>query len=101
MAIAPEATTGQTAADTTNPWSYKPWWCQPWSIALTGISIISGSGWLLHWNWLAWLITAPVALWMGYFLLVWPRLMRQYLEAQLAAQQAQSHSNPQASASEN
>jgi hypothetical protein len=27
-------------------WNHKPWWCQPWSIILTGISIISGS-WLL------------------------------------------------------
>ncbi|WP_332982633.1 DUF6737 family protein [Microcoleus sp. A003_D6] len=19
-----------------SPWNYKPWWCQPWSIILTG-----------------------------------------------------------------
>ncbi|MFM6357615.1 MAG: DUF6737 family protein, partial [Planktothrix sp.] len=28
---------------TFNPWNYKPWWCQPWSILLTGITLILGS----------------------------------------------------------
>ena len=24
-------------------WSLKPWWCQPWSILLTGVLAIAGS----------------------------------------------------------
>nr|WP_306465771.1 DUF6737 family protein [Spirulina major] len=26
-----------------NFWDYKPWWCQPWSILLTGGVAIAGS----------------------------------------------------------
>ncbi len=61
-----------------NPWQSKPWWCQPWSILLTGVLLIGGSyTWLgLSFWWL--LVALPVAVWMGYFLVVWPRLMRQY-----------------------
>jgi len=48
-------------------WSLKPWWCQPWSILLTGVLVIAGSWVLLR----LWWITAPVALgvliWWGLF----------------------------------
>jgi|GEM_PF-406231 len=59
-----------------NPWTYKPWWCQPWSILLTGIALI-GSSWLL-WKtiWVTVLISLPVLTWMGFFLIIWPQLMR-------------------------
>ncbi|MEX1323347.1 MAG: DUF6737 family protein, partial [Synechococcaceae cyanobacterium] len=33
----------------------KPWWCQPWSIVLTGLSGIGASWLVLH----RWWITAP------------------------------------------
>lgn len=62
---------------TENPWHYKPWWCQPWSILLTGCSLIAGSWLIFHRYWLTGLIAAPVGAWMGFFLLLWPRLMRQ------------------------
>ena len=47
-------------------WSHKPWWCQPWSILLTGSIAIAGSWLLLQ----IWWITAGVALlvlawWLG------------------------------------
>ncbi|MEL7034277.1 MAG: DUF6737 family protein [Cyanobacteria bacterium J06592_8] len=58
-----------------NPWNYKPWWCQPWSILLTGISIISGSWLLFHTLWLTLIVALPILVWMGYFLLVWPKLV--------------------------
>ncbi|MBD2343357.1 DUF6737 family protein [Anabaena subtropica] len=60
---------------TVNPWDYKPWWCQPWSILLTGVSIIIGS-WLL-WKliWLTVIVAIPILIWMGFFLLIWPQLM--------------------------
>ncbi|BAZ48027.1 hypothetical protein NIES4103_06320 [Nostoc sp. NIES-4103] len=58
-----------------NPWAYKPWWCQPWSILLTGVTLISGS-WLLFKNiWITILISIPILTWMGFFLLFWPQLM--------------------------
>jgi len=61
-----------------SPWSYKPWWCQPWSIVLTGATLI-GSSWLLAKTlWLTVLVALPVLAWMGFFLLIWPRLMKIY-----------------------
>ena len=57
-------------------WSLKPWWCQPWSILLTGVLVIAGSWFLLH----RWWISAPVAVavlaWWGLFLVVVPAAYR-------------------------
>ena len=54
-------------------WQSKPWWCQPWTILLTGLAAITAS-WLLLQRW--W-ISAPVALavllWWWVFLVVVPR----------------------------
>ncbi len=60
-----------------SPWNYKPWWCQPWSILLTGVTLISGSWLLFHTLWLTIIVAIPVLTWMGFFLLIWPRLMIQ------------------------
>jgi hypothetical protein len=60
-----------------NPWNYKPWWCQPWSILLTGLTLISGSWLLIKTIWLTVLIGIPLLVWMGFFLLIWPRLIIQ------------------------
>jgi hypothetical protein len=59
-----------------NPWSDKPRWCQPWTILLTGFSIIGGSWLLFHRVWLTGLVTVPIGVWMGFFVLLWPNLMR-------------------------
>jgi hypothetical protein len=58
-----------------NPWTYKPWWCQPWSIVLTGILLISGSWLLTNTLWVSVLVALPVLVWMGFFLFIWPQLM--------------------------
>ncbi|MBO3457283.1 hypothetical protein G7B40_005595 [Aetokthonos hydrillicola Thurmond2011] len=58
-----------------NPWKYKPWWCQPWSILLTGITIITGSWIIFKIVWLTILVSLPILAWMGFFLLIWPQLM--------------------------
>ncbi|MCP6763182.1 MAG: hypothetical protein NHB32_31390 [Fischerella sp. CENA71] len=58
-----------------SPWKFKPWWCQPWSILLTGITLISGSWIIFKIVWLTVLIAIPVLTWMGFFLLIWPPLM--------------------------
>ncbi len=58
-----------------SPWKYKPWWCQPWSIMLTGITLIAGSWLLFKTIWFTVLICVPVLTWMGFFLLIWPQLI--------------------------
>jgi hypothetical protein len=54
-------------------WQLKPWWCQPWSILLTGLLMISGSWiWLGRW-WLTVPLAAGVLLWWWLFLVLMPR----------------------------
>jgi hypothetical protein len=61
-------------------WNYKPWWCQPWSILLTGIVII-GSSWLISKNlWISLLVSLPIVAWWVYFLILYPRLVNQAME---------------------
>jgi len=60
-----------------SPWQYKPWWCQPWSILLTGITLIAGSWLTLKLIWVTVLVAIPICCWMGFFLLLWPRLVTQ------------------------
>jgi hypothetical protein len=57
-------------------WQSKPWWCQPWSILLTGLSVVVGSWWLAHSFWLSGLITGAVALWWWFFLILVPAAYR-------------------------
>jgi hypothetical protein len=60
---------------TANPWNYKPWWCQPWSIVLTGVLLIVISWLLLEKIWVTVFVALPVLVWWFYFLLLWPKLM--------------------------
>lgn len=60
-------------------WEYKPWWCQPWSILLTGIALISGSWLLLHKIWLTAIASVPVIIWMSYFILLYPKLVQRHI----------------------
>ena len=69
--------------DTFNVWNYKPWWCQPWSIILTGISIVTGSWLLLHIIWLSTIVAIPIIAWWIYFLLLYPRMAEEMYRAQL------------------
>ncbi|TVP67107.1 MAG: hypothetical protein EA342_09850 [Leptolyngbya sp. LCM1.Bin17] len=61
----------------TSPWQLKPWWCQPWSIAMTGLGLITASWLLGHRWWLTAIVAVPIAAWMGFFLVLWPRLMQE------------------------
>ncbi|MBE9176171.1 hypothetical protein IQ225_14215 [Synechocystis salina LEGE 06155] len=58
-------------------WSEKPRWCQPWTILLTGSVIIAASWLLFHQWWLSLPVAGVIALWWWYFLLAYPRLVRQ------------------------
>ena len=67
-----------------NPWHSKPWWCQPWSILLTGTTLITGAGLLTRTPWMTLIVALPVLAWMGLFLILWPKAMKEiYAEAQL------------------
>ena len=74
----------------TNPsiWQYKPWWCQPWSIVLTGVTATAGSWALLHWLWLTAMVGGAVGVWWFVFLGLYPRALAESgLLEELAAQQ--------------
>jgi hypothetical protein len=68
----------------TSVWQLKPWWCQPWSIVLTGTVLIASSWLVAHRWWLTLIVALPVGTWMGFFVLVWPRLVTEagWLEPQ-------------------
>jgi hypothetical protein len=58
---------------TVSVWDFKPWWCQPWSIVLTGVGAIAISWLVFHRFWLTGLVAVPMLSWMGFFLLVFPK----------------------------
>jgi len=53
-------------------WALKPWWCQPWSIILTGIVIPSASWVLLHRWWITLPATGVIIVWWTLFLVIVP-----------------------------
>jgi hypothetical protein len=57
-------------------WALKPWWCQPWSILLTGIVAIAGSWFLLGRLWITIPGAALVLLWWWLFLVLVPTAYR-------------------------
>jgi hypothetical protein len=62
-------------------WQHKPWWCQPWSILLTGLAAMGLSWiWLQHW-WITALVSAAVLVWWVLFLVLVPRAWKAAAEA--------------------
>lgn len=61
-------------------WDYKPKWCQPWSIILTGFMAI-GVVWLVT---KSLLLTVPVSLligfWWFYFLIIYPQAFEKMMQ---------------------
>jgi len=55
-------------------WSLKPWWCQPWTILLTGTIGIAGSWLLLQIWWLTTGVALVVIAWWVLFLLIVPNI---------------------------
>ncbi|MEM9905803.1 MAG: DUF6737 family protein [Cyanobacteria bacterium P01_D01_bin.44] len=77
--------------DLSNPqslWQLKPWWCQPWSIILTGIAIPSASWLVLHLLWITVPVSLAIALWWFLFLYWVPRQYAQYVQAENARQKS-------------
>jgi membrane protein YdbS with pleckstrin-like domain len=62
-------------------WGLKPWWCQPWSILLTGSGMVAISWWWPHRLWLTLGVAALVLLWWWLFLVVVPAAYRAEREA--------------------
>jgi len=54
-------------------WDQKPWWCQPWTIVLSGLIAIAGSWLLLQTIWITTLVFTAIALWWLLFLVIAPR----------------------------
>jgi hypothetical protein len=61
-----------TPAPPASFWHHKPWWCQPWSIVITGVGVILGSWWLLQRWWISLPIAAAVFGWWWLFLVLAP-----------------------------
>jgi hypothetical protein len=61
-------------------WSLKPWWCQPWSIVLTGVAVLLGSWVLVHRWWITAALAAAVLTWWWLFLVLMPRVFSQQRE---------------------
>lgn len=76
----------QPTSQASSVWHYKPWWCQPWSILLTGIIIIGGSWFLFRAIWISLAISIPTLIWMVFFLMVYPRLFAQAMSAEIQKQ---------------
>lgn len=69
--------------DSPSPWNYKPWWCQPWSIILTGLTIITFSWLVLHNLIITILATIAITAWWVYFLIIYPKLMAQVINDEI------------------
>ncbi|NBO28296.1 MAG: hypothetical protein EB070_03830 [Synechococcaceae bacterium WBA_2_066] len=55
-------------------WSLKPWWCQPWTILLTGTVAITTTWLVLHIWWLTAAVAVLVLAWWCLFLLIVPNI---------------------------
>jgi hypothetical protein len=65
-------------------WQLKPWWCQPWSILLTGVVGVGLSWiWLQRW-WITILVSAAVLAWWGLFLILVPRAWKEAVEEKMS-----------------
>ena len=62
-------------------WSQKPWWCQPWSILLTGVLVSLGSWLILHKLWITIPVTVGVLMWWLLFLVLAPAAYSQTVNA--------------------
>ena len=57
-------------------WSLKPWWCQPWSILLTGVAVPVASWLLLQRLWITVPLALAVMIWWWLFLVLVPAAWR-------------------------
>lgn len=70
------------AEGSTSLWQTKPWWCQPWTIVLSGLAVVAASWVVLERLWITLPLTAAVILWWVLFLWLVPQAYRRQAEAQ-------------------
>jgi F0F1-type ATP synthase assembly protein I len=58
-------------------WQLKPWWCQPWSILLTGLVVVGVSWLLLHLWWVTAGVSIVIGAWWLLFLVLMPAAWKQ------------------------
>lgn len=58
-------------------WSLKPWWCQPWTILLSGVTAVAASWTVLRLWWITAGVAILVSLWWLLFLVLVPAAYRQ------------------------
>ncbi len=56
-------------------WTKKPWWCQPWSILLTGFSLLTGLYFIFQLNWPLFVLGTPIVMWMVFFVGIYPGMV--------------------------
>ena len=66
----------------TNIWDYKPSWCQPWSIVLTGIVVTVASWLVLHILFITIGVALAITAWWVYFLIIYPKAFAEYITSQ-------------------
>ena len=68
------------AEPTPSLWQSKPWWCQPWSILLTGL-VIPTVAWILsHRLWIVIPISVGILGWWFLFLVLVPKSYAAYVQ---------------------
>lgn len=77
----------QNSQTSQNIWHSKPFWCQPWSILLTGIILIIASWLFFHLLWLTIPLSLLIVLWWYYFLFFVPKLYKAYDQSQANSSQ--------------
>jgi len=81
----------------TSLWQLKPWWCQPWSIVLSGCAAIALSWLALHRWWISGPVAMAVLAWWGLFLVLVPAAFR---AEQAKGPASPTHFAPEAPAAE-
>lgn len=65
-------------------WDMKPWWCQPWSIILTGVILPILAWCVSHSLWLLIPFTGVILAWWFIFLYAVPKSYTEYVKAEYA-----------------
>ncbi len=55
-------------------WNEKPFWCQPWSILLTGLTLLIVNFLYFYYLWLKILVALFIFIWWWLFLIVAPTM---------------------------
>ncbi|GJP42116.1 hypothetical protein CLOM_g1716 [Closterium sp. NIES-68] len=63
-----------------NVWASKPFWCQPWTILLTGAVAVGMSWAILHFIFLTLIVAAAIGVWWLTFLVAYPAAYKEMVQ---------------------